>query len=152
MKSGQQIAKDNVLKFQAWIAERDAANDWQDYIRNGKLNRTEIARECGFASSVLRQNPSVNKALQALESRLMASQILPNEKHYSAVREGSSVASGMAVDRRIMAAKAQADARVKALEEKNAALMAEINTLKNQLKRFQHLDDHLARTGRLLPT
>lgn len=36
-QSGQQIAKDNVLKFQSWIAEREVANDWRDYLRGDKL-------------------------------------------------------------------------------------------------------------------
>lgn len=150
MKSGQQIAKDNVLKFQTWVAERDTANDWQDYIRNGKLNRTELARECGFASSVLRQNPAVSKALQALEERLASNGTLAPK---IAAPEGSdeAAATEKVIDKRIMAAKSRAEARAKALEEQNAALKAEVRDLHDRLKRFEHLDDHLARTGRLLP-
>jgi hypothetical protein len=49
-----------------------------------------------------------------------------------------------------MIAKNQADQRVKALEEQNATLRAEVYELREQLKRFKHLDEHLCRTGRLL--
>lgn len=50
-----------------------------------------------------------------------------------------------------MAAKGRAEARVKALEEQNASLKAEVASLRERLRRFEHLDDHLSRTGRLLP-
>ena len=43
------------------------------------------------------------------------------------------------------------EARVKALEEQNASLKAEVASLRERLRRFEHLDDHLSRTGRLLP-
>ena len=52
--SGQQLAKENILKFEAWTAERHAAGDWKDYVRGSKLNRSEIAMECGFGLSALR--------------------------------------------------------------------------------------------------
>ncbi|RTL53142.1 MAG: hypothetical protein EKK46_09390 [Rhodocyclaceae bacterium] len=78
--SGQQIAANNLQKFFAWIAERDATNDWTDYIRQGKLNRSELAAECGFALSVVRQNPAVKSALEALEARLLSTGILQPER------------------------------------------------------------------------
>lgn len=71
MKSGQQLAQENVAKFASWIAEREAADDWNDYIRRGKLNRTTITEECDFALSVFQQNPAVKSDLEALEVRLL---------------------------------------------------------------------------------
>lgn len=44
-QSGQQLGKDNLCKFQSWIAERENTNDWHDYLRGDKLNRSEIANE-----------------------------------------------------------------------------------------------------------
>ncbi len=149
--SGQQLARSNLLKFQRWIAERDAANDWTDYIRGDKLNRSEIAAECSFALSVVRQNPAVKEALDTLENRLRATGVLGSSK--AAQNTSDNVpedATSLAVDRRIMVAKGKAEARVKALEEKNAALWAEVHGLREQLKRYKHLDEHLCRTGRLL--
>lgn len=150
-QSGQQLAKANVQKFAAWIAERDAANDWADYVRGGKLNRSEIAAECGFALSVLRQNPAVKAALATLETRLRAQDILVGEASKQTSSNEADDTSLRAADKRLMTAKAQAEARVKVLEEQNATLRAEVRDLKEQLGRFKHLDDHLSRTGRLLP-
>lgn len=149
--SGQQIAANNLQKFTEWVFERDAANDWQGYIRQDKLNRSEIAKECDFALSVLRQNPAVKKALEGLEERLRASGILCDPKTApGAFNEAADAATIQAVDRRIMAAKAKAEQRAKALEEQNAALKAEVRDLREQLRTYRHLDEHLCSTGRLL--
>ena len=82
MRSGQQIAKANLVKFQSWIVEREQVNDWHDYLRGEKLNRSESAAECGFALSVLRQNPAVRNALEVLEERF--------PDHQSVARGGAS--------------------------------------------------------------
>ncbi|MCL4822636.1 MAG: hypothetical protein KJZ57_00335 [Anaerolineales bacterium] len=147
--SGQQIAKDNILKFNVWVVERERANDWQDYLRGGKLSRSEIAAECGFALSVLRQNPAIKEALQALEEGLAARGILLVKE--TAPGASNKAASEKATDKRILAAKAKVEARVKALEEQNATLKAEVRDLRDRLNHFKHLDDYLARTGVLLP-
>lgn len=149
--SGQQLAANNLQKFLAWVNERGSANDWIDYIRNGKLNRSEIANECGFALSVVRQNPAVKKALEALEVRLLTSGVLQPKR----IAPGASDEAGMnstsqAIDKRIVAAKTKAEQRVKQLEEQNASLKAEIRNLRDQLKQYRHLDEHLCATGRFL--
>jgi hypothetical protein len=150
-QSGQQLAKNNLIKFQSWIAEREALDDWHDYLRGDKLNRSEIAAECGFALSVLRQNPAVKSALEALESRLTSLGVIQPLKAAPDAAKEAATASEKVIDKRIMAAKGRADARVKALEEQNASLKAEVASLRERLRRFDHLDDHLGRTGRLLP-
>lgn len=66
--------------FEAWVEERRVANDWKDYIRGRQLNRTEIANECGFAKSALRQNPTVKAALDALEEELSSSGTLSHRR------------------------------------------------------------------------
>ena len=149
--SGQQIAANNLQRFNAWIVERDAANDWEDYIRQGKLNRSEIAKECRFALSVVRQNPAVKLALEALEVRLLASDVLRPEKAARSYLSAATVsATSQAVDKRVMAAKVKAEQRVKQLEEQNDALKAEVRDLRDQIKTYRHLDEHLCSTGRLL--
>ena len=150
-QSGQQIAKENIAKFQSWVAERWTSNDWQYYLRGGKLNRSEIATECTFAKSVLQQNPVVKQALQDLEAQLESRGIIHrSQTSFEAANEAAG-ASAMAIDKRVMAATSKAEARVKVLEEQNAALKAEVCDLREQLRRYDHLDDHLGRTGRLLP-
>ena len=149
--SGREMAVRNIQQFKKWVDERDVAVDWPDYIRGNKLNRSEIAAECGFALSVIRQNPSVKSALETLEERLRANGTLPNQdKTRDKVARISSDATGQSEDRRIMAAKGKAEQRVKMLEEQNAALSAEVRALREQITRYRHLDEHLCNTGRML--
>jgi hypothetical protein len=134
----------NLQKFENWIKDRDAANDWADYIRGGKLNRTEVAAECGFGTPAFRQNPSIAQALQALEARLSESCVI------KPVETPTDEATRQAADVRILSSKASAERRTKAVEEQNAALKAEVNDLKQKLKQYKFLDEHLATTGRML--
>jgi cell division protein FtsB len=138
----------NLQKFENWIKDRDAANDWADYIRGGKLNRTEVAAECGFGTPAFRQNPSIAQALQALEARLQDAGVTNGASVPS--NETTDAATIQAADLRILSSKASAERRVKAVEEQNAALKAENRDLREQLKRYKFLDEHLSTTGRLL--
>jgi len=52
--------------------------------------------------------------------------------------------------RRAMNAKARAEQRVKALEEQNATLRAEVKSLRDQVRKLNFMDEHLAQSGRLL--
>ncbi|MWJ28579.1 hypothetical protein GPM19_10235 [Halomonas sp. ZH2S] len=149
MANGQARAAENIAKFEAWAAERQVAGDWADYIRQGQLNRTEVAAECGFAKSVLRQNPAVKTALEALEARLNAENILSPGKREKSPQTQDEAASS-SVDRRIITINNRSEQRVKALEEQNAALRAEVLELREQLKRYRMVDDHLAQTGRMV--
>ena len=149
MANGQQLAAENLKRFESWSKEREAAGDWADYIRQGQLNRTEVAAECGFAKSVLRQNPAVKAALEALESRLRAEGSLPHGKGEKSPQTQDEAASA-SVERRIVTLNNRSEQRVKALEEQNAALRAEVLELREQLKRYQMIDDHLAQTGRMV--
>jgi hypothetical protein len=134
----------NLQKFESWIKDRDAANDWAAYIRGGKLNRTEVAAECGFGTPAFRQNPSIAQALQALEAKL-------SERCFiQPVDAPTDDATSHAADLRILSSKASAERRTKAVEEQNAALKAEVNDLKQKLKQYKFLDEHLATTGRML--
>lgn len=142
--SGRTQAVANLQRFNAWVSERTTANDWADYLRGDKLNRSEIAAECNFALSVVRQNPAVKAALEGLEARLRESGVT---KQSIAPADESTF---RATDLRILDSKSSAERRVKAVEEQNAALKAEVNDLKQQLKQYKFLDEHLATTGRML--
>jgi hypothetical protein len=67
---GREAGIENVEAFREWTAERVQANDWADYVHRSQLNRTEIARECGFALSSFRSNPGLKKALHDVEEEL----------------------------------------------------------------------------------
>ena|SRR5690554_2547996 len=149
MANGKDIGAANVRKFQNWAAERKAAGDWAEYIRQGQLNRTEIASECGFAKSALRQNPAVKAALEALETCLRARGTLPPAKGEKTPQTQHEAATA-SVDRRVATLNNRTEQRVKALEEQNASLRAEVLELREQVKRYQIIDDHLAQTGRMV--
>jgi tRNA(Phe) wybutosine-synthesizing methylase Tyw3 len=150
MASGKQIAAENIAKFNAWVEERRSAEDWKDYVRAGRmLNRTEIANECGFAKSVLRQNPTVKTILEVLEEELIDSGILSRNDNNEGSIEASQL-SGRAIDQRIISINGKAEQRIKVLEEQNAALKAEVMELRSKIKRFELIEKHLTETGRMV--
>jgi hypothetical protein len=148
---GRQGGAENVKAFQAWTNERDRAGDWEDYVHRGQLNRSEIAKECCFALSSFRSNAGLRRELEEAEEKLARSGIFAQSKssHGTTGCSANSNATQV-VNQRVMIAKNQADQRIKTLEEQNATLRAEVYELREQLKRFKHLDEHLCRTGRLL--
>ncbi len=122
-----------------------------DYVRRGQLNRRDIARECMFSESVLRQNPAVKNALATLEKRLRDGGPLATAAEDKAVkgisRNAVEARSFEILASRLMQSKASADKRIKALEEENAALRAEIGMLRQQCRKYKHIEEHLEATG-----
>ncbi len=153
-KNGRQIGAEYVELFNKWIAKRDSLTDWTDYVRGGKLNRTEIAAECGFDRGVLQTNPAIKAALTALEARLGTKGIVSPKVESTGLQKASGtvmdVASEEAVEHRLAAAKSRDDRRIKSLEEQNAVLIAEVSRLKEQIRKYKLIDDHLAETGRMI--
>lgn len=137
MANGVQIAKENVRRFEEWIADRSAAGDWASYINANRLNRTEIAKECGFAKSVLLQNPVVKTRLERLESELATQGLLTQQPKQSL----SEVRASEALER--------SRRRVNQLEQQNHTLSAENDALKDKLRQLGVLDELLCESGRL---
>ncbi|MGH2879228.1 MAG: VPA1267 family protein [Solirubrobacteraceae bacterium] len=135
--SGQEIARENAKKFDRWVLERCAAEDWSAYIRANKLNRSEIARECGFAKAVFGQNPVIKAALARVEGDLARRQILRAE------------APSGPPPQRAEAAADRLKQRLNQLEQRNQTLRAENDALKALLKRYRLLDEYLLDSGRL---
>src|ERR1039458_5885349 len=138
---GRQGGAENVKAFQEWANERDRAGDWEDYVHRSQLNRSEIAKECCFALSSFRSNRGLGRALQDAEEKLERSGVFNKSAgaHAATGRNAGSKANQV-VYQRVLIAKSQADQRVKALEEQNATLRAEVYELREQLKRLKHLD------------
>lgn len=137
--SGQQKADQNLATFLSWAASKTDA-DYREMVMRGQLNRKEIARECGFAKSVLLQNPRVKDALRVLEAQLRERDILPPVAEPASLAPTSDVPNPRA---------AADKARLKRLEAENAALRAEVMELRGQLDRYRLMDDVLSSTGRL---
>lgn len=154
MTNGAALAVQAVASFDAWVAERDRAGDWLPYVRGRKLNRSEVAKECGFGRAAWGQNPSLAAALEAVEARLAAVGVLVGEPDARASLDPEARAEIGAAEesaRRAMSARAALEKRVKALEEQNAVLRAENRELADRLRRSVLADEHLGQTGRLLP-
>lgn len=152
-KSGPQMAAENLARFEIWIRDREHAQDWVNYWRGDKLSRTDIAAECGFGTSALRQNPAIKARLQALDARLKADMNFHATSSTNAGRNSTGQAediSDAVLASRLAKAKSSAAQRVKSLEEQNAALRAELATLRAALAKFEHIEVHLRETGRWL--
>ena len=143
MASGRQLAEQNVATFAAWVASK-TDDDLRAMANRGVLSRTEVAKECGFAKSVLDQNPRIKAALRELENELRHRGILPpvvvrdtDEPLQPVMREPGRLRA------------AQDTERVRRLEQENASLKAEVSELKRALEKHAMLHDALALTGRL---
>lgn len=154
MPTTAQLAAQAIERFNEWVVERDRVGDWPEYVRGGKLNRSELSKECNFGRAALQQNPGLASALATLEVRLAEQGILSQPVLTGRDLTPEQQAHLGAADeqlRRSMAAKAASDKRLKALEEQNAALRAENSELRERLRRTALAELHLAETGRLLP-
>lgn len=144
MMNGVQAGEENVQTFASWIAAKTDPELRAMTVR-GVLSRTEIAKECGFARSVLSQNPRVNAMLASLETALRERGLLPppveqagkDAVHGATILIGATSSAHLDVE------------RLRRLEQENAGLRAELSELKHQLKRFAVLQEVLAETGRL---
>lgn len=136
--NGQERAEQNFRAFQAWATSRADA-DYREMVTQGRLNRGEICRECGFGRSALVQNPRIREALRELEEQLRARGILPVQAPVVAVplRQKGQIQAATEAE------------RLRKLEAENVGLRAELSELRRRLKRFEAMETLLAETGRL---
>ncbi|MDR3067164.1 MAG: hypothetical protein LBV05_16885 [Comamonas sp.] len=143
MASGQQVAEENVRRFQTWMASK-TDGDFRQMVSRGVLSRTEIAAECGFAKSALAQNPRIREALKHLEAQLRERGLLP-----SLAQDGEDEGQPIPLQRADSVRAARDAERLSRLEQENASLKAENTELKRILGRYAVLQEVLAETGRL---
>lgn len=142
MASGRQVAEANVQAFVAWKTSK-SDDDFRSLVYRGQLSRKEVAIECGFAKSVLDQNPRIKAALRKLEDSLRERGVLPPVVEKPAREETPPVrAPGKLRD-------ALDAERLRRLETENAGLKAEVAELKRALEKHAILSEALALTGRL---
>ena len=144
MANGRQIAETNVELFNVWAASK-SDDDFREMTTRGQLSRTEIAKECGFAKSVLAQNPRIKASLASLEASLRERGVLPP------MAENAAKASDERPQREAQSgALARQDLeRLRRLEQENAALRAEVAELKFALEKHAVIREALELTGRL---
>jgi len=145
MASGRQVAEESLQTFQVWIFGK-SDDDFRAMESKGILNRTNMAKECGFGTSTFRQNPRVKQALNELEDDLRHRGVLPPKVEESAEEKGSPTIT-MREPSRLKAA--QESERLRRLEQENAALKAEVAELKQAVEKYAVLREALAQTGRI---
>lgn len=145
MASGRQVAEESLQTFQVWILGK-SDDDFRAMESKGVLNRTNMAKECGFGTSTFRQNPRVKQALNELEDDLRHRGVLPPKVEVSEEDKGSPTIV-MREPSRLRAA--QESERLRRLEQENAALKAEVAELKQAVEKYAVLREALAQTGRI---
>ncbi|WP_206478091.1 VPA1267 family protein [Halomonas sp. KRD171] len=139
--NGAQQAVISAAAFDAWCKGK-TYDDYKEYVRADKLNRSEIARECGFTTAAFRQNPNIKSALEALENSLREHGVLPATSDTPKIKKPAQRDSG-ALQRR------SDTQRLNRIEQQNAALRAELDAMKAKLEQYNLMDEMLAETGRL---
>lgn len=134
MSSCQQKAKDYAQRISQWIAAREAANDFLEYERNGKINRQALCAELDFGRSVVSQNPAVRSALEEAEQRWFGVKINDIKATQAAVERS---------ERRV----AKSNNDVNKLLDQIAKLSAENALLRKQLQKYEVMSEILAETG-----
>lgn len=76
MANGKQQGQANYEAFEQWISIQ-TAESYTEITHRGKLKRGDISKACGFAKSVLTQNPRIRMRLEGLEEDLRDIGILP---------------------------------------------------------------------------
>lgn len=143
MPNGQQLKVENYKKFLEWMKGK-TDNDYRQLESRGLINRSEIAREIGFAKSVLAQNPDVKKALLSLEERLREKGILPPLAASINVESPDPPLRASGTQRDLLDQE-----RLKRLEETVAALRAERDMWRERCAQYEMLDRALSASGRL---
>jgi hypothetical protein len=128
-KSGVEIAQEHVDALIEYL-ERHRDEPLPRY--GVDLNKSIIAKECGFDRQVFRTNPRCAGILRDADDRDRKANLTRLEQA-EAVREQ----------------KARMDAGQIALEEENLRLLAENASLRRELDRLKRLSAVIAETGRL---
>lgn len=144
MASGQQKAQQNLEAFEVWKATQ-TDDDFKQIVFRGQLNRIEVAKGIGCGKSALNQNPTLKKALKALEDELRGKGVLPPLTDAAKKNEGKPQAYDNTANRKLLDSK-----RVSSLEAENIELKAKVKELEKQLERFGELSETLSEMG-LMP-
>lgn len=138
-KSTAQKKIDAVVRLRRWIEEKVKDKVLDQYIRNGKLNRSEIAMECGFARSSFSSNDLLAAELRSSEEHLIRSGVL---------KESSDAGERKASSNALEAKLANREREINALRERLAIKTAEIEELKRRLTSSNSLLDDIIPSGR----
>ncbi|WP_409934723.1 VPA1267 family protein [Paraburkholderia sp. BCC1884] len=150
MANGRQLADVNYTRFRAWVVLKKDA-DFRQMVSRGVLSRKEMAKECGFAKSVLDQNPRIKSDLRSLENDLRARGVLPTldtkpreEAALPPMREAGQQRAMFNAERL-----KRLETENASLRSENACLRGENVELKRRLDQYAVLHEALVTTGRV---
>jgi len=125
---------ESVASFVVW--EKSMTNSgFKQIVYRGQLSRTEVAKGCGFAKSVLTQNPGVRKMLADLENRLREIGVLPKATEAKIEADSKPKKYDSQINNRN-----QEQNRLRKLEQENLEL-------KVKLRRLEELSEVLSDMG-----
>jgi hypothetical protein len=128
---GRESGEKSAEAFEAFIAERERRQDWDDYVTpdRSRLRRGKIVKECGFARSVIHQNRTVAGRLLQLEKKLRERFIL----------KGTDEESTEA----LLDLEEGRDERLQNLENRTERLEASIDDLRRSLEGVEQTIDEI---------
>ncbi|WP_138923699.1 hypothetical protein [Sulfitobacter sp. BSw21498] len=139
-KSTAQKKLEAVEKLRAWVREKIETGTLGQYIRYGRLNRTEIAAELGIARSTLSSTNDLARAeLEKIEAEFIQTGILKGR-----ISDGEHKLEPGAFEF-LLASK---ERELKALRERLAMKTAENEELKKKLSSSKNLLDDIIPSGR----
>jgi hypothetical protein len=141
MANGQQRAQQNLEAFEVWQATQ-TDDDFKQIAFKGKLNHIEVAKGVGCGKSALNQNPTLRKALKALEDKLRDKGILPPLTESARNNTDKPKQYDNTANRKLLDSK-----RVSTLEAENIELKAKVKELEGKLERFGELNETLSEMG-----
>lgn len=141
MANGQQRAQQNLEAFEVWQATQ-TDDDFKQIAFKGKLNCIEVAKGVGCGKSALNQNPTLRKALKALEDKLRDKGILPPLTESARNNTDKPKQYDNTANRKLLDSK-----RVSTLEAENIELKAKVKELEGKLERFGELNETLSEMG-----
>lgn len=139
-KSTAQKKLEAVEKLRVWVREKVEAGALDQYIRHGRLNRSEIAAELGIARSTLSTTNDLARAeLEKFEDEFIRTGVLKGRSGDSERKaEPGALESKLASKER----------EIKALRERLAIKTAENEEIKKKLSSSNSLLDDIIPSGR----
>ncbi|WP_127752628.1 hypothetical protein [Devosia sp. 1566] len=129
--SGADIGANNASRLAEYLSGLETAGIGLP-VRGGKPNMSAIAIACSFDRQVLYKNPAAASLLEDFIAR------------HPIAGSGTDVV----VDREDKPTADKRDNRIRQLEQQLAAARAEVSGLREQLRRYRHIEEHVISTGR----
>ncbi len=131
-KSGVRIGAENVAALKAYL-DRLAAAGERFPTRGGRPNLSAVAVACGFDRQVLYKNPAAKALVDAAVAGLGLA---------------ASEPEGVGEDEKPEPRTDRRDRRIMQLEQQNASLRAENQSLRERLRRLEQVEEVMVLTGR----